>query len=489
MKLRALLDGLAIPSNLDADTEIHGLSLSCDNVQPGFIFFALAGQKTHGLHYAHRALANGAVLILYETKQAPLEVLDDLPAAFCLEFPGLNHCVGAIAERFYGFPAQDLSVIGITGTNGKTSCSQFLGQILPACGVIGTLGWGANGRFLDSQNTTPDALSLQQMFADLKAKGCQQVAMEVSSHGLEQGRVNQINFTGAVLTNISRDHLDYHGSMEAYVRAKQILFAWPNLRFAVINADDPYCADFYAVLSNTVECWVYGIKKHNSLSGVRQVYAEQVMFLAEGIAFDLVLDTERYPVHIGLLGEFNLANCLAVVCVLLAMGYGLKWVADQLSHLNPVWGRMEKWVKPENPTVFIDYAHTPDALNQLLVSLKRHCKGRLVLVFGCGGDRDRGKRPQMGEIACRLADRVFVTTDNPRYEDDMAIIEDILVGCQGEHVWVESDREQAITRAICTAQHDDFVVVAGKGHEQYQEKQGVKLPFSDRDVIRDVLEI
>ncbi len=382
-----------------------------------------------------------------------------------------------------------MQIVGITGTNGKTSCSQFLAQMLPACGVIGTLGWGDVDNLKVVQNTTPDALSLQQIFADLKTTGHQQVAMEVSSHGLEQGRVNQVRFMGAVLTNISQDHLDYHGSMASYVQTKQKLFEWPGLRFAVINGDDRYSSDFYAVLPNTTECWFYSVKKRVAVTGVKQVYAEQVVFLADGMSFEIVSDSERCSVHIGLLGEFNLANCLAVVCVLLAMGYDLTWIASQLNHLKPVCGRMEKWIKPEKPTVFIDYAHTPDALDQLLASLKKHCMGRIFLVFGCGGDRDRGKRPQMGEIASRLADRVFVTMDNPRYENEMDIIEDILVGCQGEHVSVELDRAQAITRAIREAQHDDFVVIAGKGHECYQEKQGIKRPFRDSDVIRSELGI
>ena len=482
MKLSGLLAGLVVlPEELETDLEIAGLSLDSRQIQAGYVFIALHGEQHHGLHFAEQAIANGAVAILYESTAAT-PVLN----ACCQMIPvvDLGWRLGMIAARFYGMPSSQLRVIGITGTNGKTSCSQLLAQVLPDCGVIGTLGWGQLPQLQPTLNTTPDALALQQMLSYLLAHGTRAVAMEVSSHGLQQGRVQGVNFSGAVFTNSSRDHLDYHGSLEQYLQAKLSLFSMPGLEFAVVNLDDAKSSDVLAVLPAKVKPWTYSVSGR-VLDPAASVWISQAEYRNDGTRFVVNFAGQAQAGFVPLLGCFNLQNAMAVLTSLLAMGQCFDQAVMRLTTLKPIAGRMECFGGQGKPVVVVDYAHSPDALEQVLAALRG--EGRLWVVFGCGGNRDRGKRAEMGRIAETLADSVIVTDDNPRQEAPEAIVQDIIAGCRTDKVQVIHDRAAAIQVAIMQAGPQDCVVVAGKGHENYQEINGVKWPFSDQEQVARVL--
>ncbi|CAD6871954.1 UDP-N-acetylmuramoyl-L-alanyl-D-glutamate--2,6-diaminopimelate ligase [Methylomonas fluvii] len=480
MKLAQLLNGLTVNP---ADLEIRGLCLDSRNIQAGDAFVALNGAAQHGIAHAEQAVAKGAIAVIYDPGGADIKIVGTLKAP-CLAITGLSQKLGEIAAKFYGNPSQLLAVIGVTGTNGKTTCSQLIAQALPACGVIGTLGWGDVGSLQPTSNTTPDALAVQQMLSEFVKQSKRNAAMEVSSHGLHQGRVNGVSFKGAVFTNLSRDHLDYHGSMAKYLQAKLTLFKTPGLQFAVVNLDDANSAEVLQSLPDAVQCWTY------SATGMRgtakeAVSAEQVKHSAAGIEFDVIWQEQRRRAKTSLVGGFNLDNVLAVLCVLLATGSEFDAAITQLAKLTAIPGRMEKFGGNGKPTIFVDYAHSPDALEKVLKAVKG--ANRLRVVFGCGGDRDKGKRPQMGKIAETWADQVIVTDDNPRSEAPAAIIKDILSGCQSQKITVINDRTTAINTVIRQADPDDCVVIAGKGHENYQEIGGVKQPFSDSAVVKQAL--
>lgn len=375
-------------------------------------------------------------------------------------------------------------MIGVTGTNGKTSVSHWIAQAMTRLGkpsvVIGTLGNGFAGRLSPAANTTPDAAELQAMLARYVAEGARACAMEVSSHGLDQGRVNGCRFDVAVLTNLSRDHLDYHGSMEAYAAAKAGLFAWPGLDHAVLNLDDDFGK---SLVGRTGSARVVGY-------GTRQgeVRAEAVIERREGLL--LVLDTAwgRGELEVPLLGRFNAYNLLAVLAVLLVSDIPFGEAVTALAKVRPPAGRMQTLGGDGRPLVVVDYAHTPDALEKVLATLRPLAgKGRVICVFGCGGNRDKGKRPLMGRAAQRGADLVFVTSDNPRHEDPLAIIADILQGVKTDSAHIEPDRARAIFEAVGGARAEDIVLIAGKGHEDYQEIGGRRLPFSDAAVAEKAL--
>lgn len=467
---------------------ITGVTLDSRAVQAGNVFIALAGSQQHGLNHAQQAIKQSASAILYDPASGGAElaqqIVTDIPL---LAIAQLNKKLGAIAARFYGDPSAVMTVIGITGTNGKTSCSQFLSQILADCGIIGTLGWGEWGNLHKTLNTTPDALAIQAMFAELLASGKKTVAMEVSSHGLEQGRVNGVRFDGAVFTNISRDHLDYHGSMENYLQAKLALLQTPNLGFAVVNLDDEYCEQVLAAIPDGVQIW--GVT-HNAAQreGVELISADNIINHLGGISFTVSWRDESHAVSIPLYGDFNVENVLCVLAVMLALNVPLKQACQQLSRLQAVAGRMECLGGGDKPLVFVDYAHTPDALEKVLASVRKHCAKQLWLVFGCGGNRDTGKRALMGACAERGADNIIVTDDNPRFENSRDIIEAILSGCQQpENISVQANRELAIQSAINNAKTGDCVIIAGKGHEDYQEINGTRSFFSDRACVLNVL--
>ncbi|MCQ8116214.1 UDP-N-acetylmuramoyl-L-alanyl-D-glutamate--2,6-diaminopimelate ligase [Methylomonas rosea] len=477
MKLAEFLNGLLVnPPDLD----ISGMCLDSRKIRAGDAFIALNGAVQHGIAHAEQAITNGATVVLYDPIGANVDKLK-VPS---LAITDLSQKLGDIAARFYGNPSQILNVIGVTGTNGKTTCSQLIAQALPACGVIGTLGWGDVGNLQPTANTTPDALAVQQMLNEFVKQDKRNAAMEVSSHGLHQGRVNGVNFKGAVFTNLSRDHLDYHGSMAEYLQAKLTLFKTPGLQFAVVNLDDASSAEVLQSLPDAVQSWTYSATGQRG-TAKEAVSAEQVKHSAAGIEFDVVWGEQRRRAKTSLVGGFNLDNVLAVLCVLLATGSEFDAAVAQLAKLNAIAGRMEKFGGNGKPTIFVDYAHSPDALEKVLKAVKG--ANRLKVVFGCGGDRDKGKRPLMGRIAETWADQVIVTDDNPRSEAPLAIIKDILSDCQSQKIMVINDRTTAINTVIRQADPDDCVVIAGKGHEDYQEIGGVKQPFSDSAVVKQAL--
>ncbi len=482
MKLSELLNGYQTPAD---DSEIDGLALDSRQLQPGDVFIALNGENSHGLAFCAEAKKNGARAIIYDPAGLGREMAKTVSGLPCYPIENLSQHVGDIAARFYGYPSRKLSVIGVTGTNGKTSCSQFLAQLLPDCGVVGTLGWGRPEQLNNTLNTTPDAVSIQQILAHFVEQGIRYVAMEVSSHGLAQGRVAGVEFGGALFTNLSRDHLDYHGLMTDYLAAKMTLLQRSELKFRVINRDDDYAQQIFQQLQQPCNIWGFG---HGLDDGAVQenIQIKNIECSLDGSHFELVWRGQAQTVDSRITGLFNIENMAAVATVLLALGWPLKAVAEQLKTLTPVAGRMETLGGKDKPTVVIDYAHTPDALEQLLANLKQQTK-KLTVVFGCGGNRDQGKRPLMGKVASQWADCVIVTDDNPRFETSEAIIADIVQGCVADKTQVMPDRHTAISYAIAQAVAGDCVVVAGKGHEQYQDIQGVKSAFSDQSVVRAVL--
>ena len=460
-----------IPQWQGAPVEIAGLTLDSRKVAPGFLFLAMPGQRHDGRQHIQQAIAAGAAAVAYEAGDG-FSCDADIPT---LPVVQLANELSAIAGRFYGQPADSLGLIGITGTNGKTSVSQMLAQALnrlgQPCGVIGTLGSGLPGALLDHGMTTPDALAVQQQLASLRDQGAQRVSMEVSSHALQQGRVAALQFEVGVFTNLSRDHLDYHGDMASYGAAKARLFG--QSRTAVINLDD----DFGRQLA--VNCPV-PVATYSVSDEAADLHCSDIRFDAEGIKARLHTPAGSIDLRSPLLGTFNLSNLLAVAGALLALRISLDQVAELLGELLPPDGRMQRLGGNGQPLVVIDYAHTPDALEKALAALRAHVAGRLICVFGCGGDRDRGKRPLMGRIAEQGADQVVVTDDNPRTEPSVAIIEEIRAGIeQPQQVTVIANRAEAISQIIARAEPGDVILLAGKGHETYQEIHGVRHPFSD----------
>ncbi|WP_049621238.1 UDP-N-acetylmuramoyl-L-alanyl-D-glutamate--2,6-diaminopimelate ligase [Frateuria defendens] len=483
LRLDRLLQGIADAADLGG-LAVSGLSLDSRRVRPGEAFLALRGTREHGIAYAAQAAANGAAVVLAEAP-AEADAALDVPV---LWIDGLHAQVGELAARFYGRPSQALRITGVTGTNGKTSTVQLLAQAFEFLGqraaTIGTLGAGLHGRLDEGERTTPDAISVQRLLADFRDRGASQVAMEVSSHALEQGRVGAVAFEVAAFTNLTRDHLDYHGSMAAYGAAKAKLFAWPGLKAAVVNIDDGFGRELAASLSASLRV----LRTSANGDAQAEVAATHIVTAAQGLSFELRLPGGTAAVHSALLGRFNVANLLTVAGCLAAMAVPLARIVAALESLRPIDGRMNRLGGHDGqPLVVVDYAHTPDALEQALAAVRAHCAGRLVCVLGCGGERDAGKRPQMGAIAERLADVAIVTDDNPRGEDGDAIVAQILAGMRHPAA-VQRDRAAAIRQALDQAQAGDAVLIAGKGHETYQEGPHGKRPFDDLAVARGILE-
>ncbi|GAB2669913.1 UDP-N-acetylmuramoyl-L-alanyl-D-glutamate--2,6-diaminopimelate ligase [Arenimonas aestuarii] len=485
MPLHALLEGLALaPAGLDP--LVTGLGADSRALQAGDAFVALAGESTHGLRHLDQAQAAGASVILYEP---PAPEALPLPAN-AIAFPGLRARQGELADRFYGAPSKALRLVGVTGTNGKTSTVQLITQALALSGVtagsIGTLGAGLHGRLVAGERTTPDVIAVHRLLAGMRDDGASHVAMEVSSHALAQGRVDAVAFDVAVYTNLTRDHLDFHGSMDAYGEAKALLFGWPTLEAVVINLDDPFGVRLAARIAPGVR--IIGTSARGAAQA--NLRADGVRLVPEGLRFTLSGAGENHPVSSPLLGRFNVENLLAVAGTLHALGWSLADVAAMLPRLSPVGGRMSRvGGRDGQPLVVVDYAHTPDALQQALAALREHTPGRLTCVFGCGGERDAGKRPLMAAIAEAGADWVIVTDDNPRGEDGDAIVAGILAGfTRRDAVHVQRDRRRAIAMALADAAAGDIVLVAGKGHEPYQEVAGVRHAFDDLQVAGELLE-
>ncbi|MCE4556359.1 UDP-N-acetylmuramoyl-L-alanyl-D-glutamate--2,6-diaminopimelate ligase [Pelomonas cellulosilytica] len=446
------------------------------HVQPGDAFIAWPGYARDGREYVAAALAAGASTCLVE--DADVERFGFVDARVA-SLPGLKARTGEIAAAFFGKPTDALDVIAVTGTNGKTSSAWWIAQasaqLGKRCGVVGTLGIGEPPRLDYNGLTTPDPVLLQAAFARMRDQGFAACAIEASSIGIVEGRLAGSAVRVAVFTNFTQDHLDYHQSMDAYWGAKRALFSFPGLRAAVVNIDDPRGPGLAAELA-ALDVWTTGVERPDA-----RLAALGLHYTGEGLAFTLQEGAERVDVQTGLIGDYNAANLLGVVGALRAQGHALADIARVLAHVTPVPGRMQRVGNGrELPQVVVDYAHTPDALDKALSALQglaRARDGELVCVFGCGGDRDRGKRPQMGAIATRLASRVVVTTDNPRTEAPAQILADITAAAPGATV-IEA-REEAIRTAIAAAGARDIVLIAGKGHEDYQEVQGVRRPFSD----------
>jgi UDP-N-acetylmuramoyl-L-alanyl-D-glutamate--2,6-diaminopimelate ligase len=479
-----LLDGIAsVPAN---DARVLDLTLDSRAARAGSLFFALPGRRAHGLSFAADAVARGAGVVLWEPSSefaAPI-----LPrGVFGAAVPGLGGLVGRIADRFFSWPSSQLRITGITGTNGKTTCAFLLAQCLEHLGTaaayIGTIGWGRPSALAEPTHTTPDVVTVHRTLSQLRASGVRDVAMEVSSHALDQGRVDAVRFNVAAFTNLTRDHLDYHQTMAAYGAAKSKLFQLAELAHIVLNIGDEFgraLAQSYGGRAPLTAVWI-GAGDSGWLAD-RALHATQVLTTPRGIALQLDGSFGTVTVNTQLMGRFNAENSLVVIACLLAMGVSLTDAAGALAVCKPAPGRMEVLNAEgrDKPTAVVDYAHTPDALAKALAAAREHCEGALWCVFGCGGDRDPGKRSLMGAIADELADEIIVTDDNPRSENPAAITAAILSGIKSREARVIHDRGAAIATALQEARSADLVLIAGKGHEDYQIYGETRRSFSDR---------
>ncbi len=456
---------------------IGRLVLDSRQITVGDCFVAVQGSQVDGADYIDAAIESGARTILRSGDCPKIEAMND--SVTHVQVPELSAKLSGIAGRWYGKPSKDMQVVAITGTNGKTTCSQWLAQLLNSAtapaSTIGTLGYGLVGEdFIETGLTTPDPVRVQSILSDFKNAGAKSVVMEASSHSLEQHRIAGVDIDVAVLTNIGRDHLDYHGDMNSYVAAKTQLMEFSSVSTAVINIDDIYSDQFVAALQDGVRLITFG--RDNSA----MVSAAAVEYLANGIKAELTILGETYPVHLSVWGDFNLSNVLAVAAAALACGMKAQDIVQGLSQLTPVAGRLQPVERDADISVLVDFAHTADALESVLTAIRAHSRQQLWCIFGCGGDRDKGKRPLMAATAERLADKVVVTSDNPRSENPESIINDVLAGFSGpESVTVTADRAAAIDSVIANAAVGDCVLIAGKGHENYQIIGDEKIDFSD----------
>lgn len=482
------LDQLLAPLHIEApNIALTGIELDSRKVKPGHVFVALVGHQLDGRQFIPQAKQNGAVAVLTQTLVPELDGVVEADAVPQIHIHSLNEKLAALADDFYHTPSQKLHMIGVTGTNGKTSVCQFIRALSESdTAQLGTLGWFYRQQSQALINTTPDALLLQSLLAKSLTSGATQVAMEVSSHALEQHRVAQIAFDTAIFTNLSRDHLDYHPDMASYLAAKEKLFFMPGVSTAIVNTDDEAGYALAQKLQGRVKVIGYGRDVRCSEFDAHCQWRAQA--LPQGLQLGLSGALEA-QLEVPLYGEFNGAN---LVAALLALYNANPDAAEQYlsaaQSLTPVPGRMEAFASSHGQLV-VDYAHTPDALEKALQSLRLHCKGQLYCVFGCGGDRDKGKRPLMGEIAQTHADHILITNDNPRTEDPAQIAEDILTGLASkEQAQVVLERKEAIRRALETSQPGDIVLIAGKGHETYQEIQQQRIPYDERNYIMQLIQ-
>jgi UDP-N-acetylmuramoyl-L-alanyl-D-glutamate--2,6-diaminopimelate ligase len=486
IQLSRLLHGIAA---VPRDTALTDLTLDSRQVLPGGAFLACRGARHHGLDFALDVARRGASAIVWEpdgVHQPPAMHSDIVLAAV----PGLSQQASLLADRFFAAPSRQVDVVGVTGTNGKTTCAWLLAQALDRCGesaaYIGTLGTAFDGELRRGEMTTPDAVTVQRALAAFHTRGARKVAMEVSSHGLAQGRVQAVHFDAAVFTNLTRDHLDFHGDMVAYGAAKASLFEREDVRLRVFNVDDSFGAALASrpAFAGRIAC--------SSRSGAQRpdgafVRAGHIRFDSAGSCFELESSFGSATLQTSLVGAFNIDNLLAVLAVLLGSGVDFARAVAAAGNLQAPPGRLEVFAQPGSPVAVVDYAHTPDALEQALRVLSLHCSGKLFVVFGCGGDRDRGKRPQMGAVAARRADRIILTDDNPRSEDPRQIIADIRSGMGATPAEIVPDRGEAIAHALRQAGAGDVVLIAGKGHETTQVSAAGSRRFSDQQVVREVL--
>ncbi len=490
-----VLDQLGVP--------IKRLVVDSRMIKQGDTFMAYAGEHHDAREYIPQAIAAGANAVLWDSRNFLWDPSWQLPA---LPIENLREKSGLIASHVYGHPSKKMQMIGITGTNGKTSCSHWYLQAMRFLGkktaIIGTIGNGFEDVLEPTVNTTPDAVKIQQLLASYVHEGSENVVMEVSSHGIQQGRVAGVDFSVAVLTNLSRDHLDYHKDMDSYAATKAQLFLQPGLKYAVLNLDDALGVSLSRQLaSESVQVIGYGFKKqHKFLSAqCKTLIGSNLKVGIAGLEFDIEYEGDKEKLKTGLIGRFNAANLLAVIATLLASGVNFLDAVRSLQHVRPIPGRMEIFGGINQPLVIVDYAHTPDALKEVLVTLREILgetgpssdtekrKARLFCVVGCGGERDKGKRPLIGEIATHYADEVIFTSDNPRNESPAEIIKDMIAGAAEKNYQIQENRALAIYQTIYGARQGSVVLLAGKGHECYQEIDGEKIPFSDAETVRHVL--
>ena len=493
MNLNDLLNGYFHDDKLN-DIFVHGLSLDSRSIKENYLFLAIKGETVNGIEFINNAIELGAAAILWD---ADTEV-DAIKINWRITSSGKNVPIiaienlvqrsGLLADRFYETPSKYLPVCGITGTNGKTSCADFIAQMMSVntpCGMMGTLGSGLYPELKETGYTTPDAITCHQWLAEVKSKEASFAVMEVSSHALMQGRVNGIHFDSAIFTNLSRDHLDFHGDMESYAEAKLRLFKTSELKNAIINIDDEAGRSIVNELAEEVNCIRYGLDK----TFEPDVYASEIKLDEYGLSMQVTTPWGNGQLSAPVIGDFNASNLLAVLSVMLLQGINFNEALKRLTALKSVAGRMQRFGGKTLPLVVVDFAHTPDALEQTLISLRQHTQHDLWCVFGCGGDRDKGKRPLMGAIAEAKADYVVLTNDNPRSEVPDSIIDDIKSGITNiNNVTIEQDRQAAIQFVVKKAKAGDVVLIAGKGHENYQLIGDKQYPFNDAEEVQQQLE-
>lgn len=480
LPLKELLDGLDATAG-DVDVGIGGLALDSRRLQPGDAFVALAGDREHGMAYVDEARQRGAVAVIHDgQRELPNDL--DLPA---VSVPELRSRLSTLAKRMWGEAVDRLDLVAVTGTNGKSSVAWLLAQALDGA-MIGTLGWGRPGRLEPVGHTTPDVFSVHRLLAELSGQGVERVVLEASSHALDQGRLEGLGFSSVIFTTLGYDHLDYHADRAAYAAAKARLFRDFGSSRQIVNLDDEFGAELAAELAEGDGRIGYSLTSGSGADAMARVLRAD----RDGLALAFELGECRFEARSRLVGRVNAWNLLIVAAELRARGLDTEEIARRLSVLEPVPGRMEPLRAADAPLAIVDYAHTPDALENALISARELTGEALWCVFGCGGDRDRDKRPRMGRVAERLADHIVLTDDNPRSEDGLAIIRAIQAGMEKpQRSIVIRDRSRAIAHAIGQAGGDDAVVVAGKGHETEQVIGDRHLPFDDRQCVRNVLEV
>src|SRR3990167_99291 len=495
MQLTDLLAGY-LSRSFQIDIEVKDLALDSRKVKPGDLFFALPGSQTDGERYLVEAMVKQACAILKTGEQEAIQWQESVPI---ITLPNLLTHLGSLAAKFFGYPSRQLTMIGVTGTNGKTSCCYFLAQALThlnkPCAIIGTLGYGFIHALHSTGMTTPDAITLQRCLKELVNQGAQAVVMEVSSHALMQHRVAGIDFEVAVFTNLTQDHLDYHGTMENYALAKRRLLHWPGLTKLVINYDDPEGRVWLQQADKKNKICLYAKKTQlapllAANSPLNYIVVKKAELSLAGMQLNFASTWGDGILNLDLLGQFNVSNLLAVMGVLGLLGFAKLEFVTAVKQLINVPGRMQCIRYAGKPLVIVDFAHTPDALEQVLTTLKAISKQKLICVFGCGGNRDRAKRPLMAAIAERYADLIVVTSDNPRNEDPQEIVTDIVQGfIKRQAVYIELDREKAIWQAIRLGQAGDMVLIAGKGHETIQIIKDKQIPFDDVQKVKQALQM
>lgn len=474
----------AIYPQIASDRSYGSLELDSRKVQPGGVFLALKGHDADGWSYVDSAVESGAKLILTDSQDC-----QDVLGVPVIYDKMLKSHLGQLAGACFGWPTKHIDIIGVTGTNGKTSVCLFVAQMLTQmgypCGYIGTNGCGLIGDITPLSNTTPDIIELNRILATMRENGAEYCAMEVSSHGLEQDRVAGLEFACTAFTNLSRDHLDYHKSMEGYANSKQKLFLNYFSKTSVINVDDILGQELIRKMAN--KPGIYSCSTKNNSADIR---GANIQYSTSGLSFELHTPWGSNEVSVPLFGAFNVENLLLAIGSIVSLGIEFKAVCNQLHDLKPVIGRMEFIDNPVNKAIAVDYAHTPDALEKALIAIRAHCTGNVWIVFGCGGDRDKGKRPLMAAIAEAYGDYVVVTDDNPRTENSEDIMADIAVGFtepEADHIFYKPNRLDAISWAISQSDEGDAILIAGKGHEEYQIVGDQILDFSDQATVRQIV--